>query len=282
MVNANDFSGRIIRAVRKAKGISQLELAKIMGIPQPTMSKIERGQSEINALQWAIFCEKFEIDHSSLLSGYVELDKSPITVSDEFEVGDFKLLKRYAEQRSTSVRFIAPILKYAEEVLGVDYNISFFKTKKIDPDYFYILDNTVNMRLVYEYLNELQKHVSLDKLLDGYKTSSNPVLHGRLKKIYDFSNGPTDNVVYLVKEMKYYDLSYAYEANMKSNALEVDMHLIKNDYQKKLKGYESENKILNDYRIKYLTDFQSYKGYIPHSTQKVQWEKDSCKLKLNF
>jgi HTH-type transcriptional regulator/antitoxin HipB len=37
--------GMILRAARKRKGLSQTEAGKSVGIDQPTMSKIERGES---------------------------------------------------------------------------------------------------------------------------------------------------------------------------------------------------------------------------------------------
>lgn len=37
--------GLILRAARKKKGLSQTEAGKSVGIDQPTMSKIERGES---------------------------------------------------------------------------------------------------------------------------------------------------------------------------------------------------------------------------------------------
>ena len=37
--------GHILRAARKKKGLSQTEAGKSVGIDQPTLSKIERGES---------------------------------------------------------------------------------------------------------------------------------------------------------------------------------------------------------------------------------------------
>lgn len=37
--------GEALRAARKKKGMSQLEVGKSVGIDQPSMSKIERGES---------------------------------------------------------------------------------------------------------------------------------------------------------------------------------------------------------------------------------------------
>lgn len=37
--------GMILRSARKRKGLSQTEAGKSVGIDQPTMSKIERGES---------------------------------------------------------------------------------------------------------------------------------------------------------------------------------------------------------------------------------------------
>ena len=37
--------GMVLRAARKRKGLSQIEAGKSVGIDQPTLSKIERGES---------------------------------------------------------------------------------------------------------------------------------------------------------------------------------------------------------------------------------------------
>jgi HTH-type transcriptional regulator/antitoxin HipB len=37
--------GQILRAARRKKGLSQMEAGKSVGIDQPTLSKIERGES---------------------------------------------------------------------------------------------------------------------------------------------------------------------------------------------------------------------------------------------
>jgi len=39
--------GQILKGVRKKKGLSQSEAGSLVGIDQPTLSKIERGESNV-------------------------------------------------------------------------------------------------------------------------------------------------------------------------------------------------------------------------------------------
>lgn len=44
--------GVIIRSIRKDMKLSQVELSQIMGVSQPTLSKIERDQGSPDAIGW--------------------------------------------------------------------------------------------------------------------------------------------------------------------------------------------------------------------------------------
>lgn len=48
--------GAVIRAIRVEEGIRQAELAKVLGVSQSSLSKIESDRAEMTATQWWRFC----------------------------------------------------------------------------------------------------------------------------------------------------------------------------------------------------------------------------------
>lgn len=51
-----------IRKERLGRGITQVNLAKLLGISQATMSKLENGETMPKAEVWLRFCRKFGLD----------------------------------------------------------------------------------------------------------------------------------------------------------------------------------------------------------------------------
>ncbi len=46
-ITSPESLGHIFRSIRKKKGLSQTEAGRSVGIDQPTLSKIERGESNV-------------------------------------------------------------------------------------------------------------------------------------------------------------------------------------------------------------------------------------------
>ena len=57
---ARELVGTWLREKRKAKGLSQAELADIMGVEHTTISKVEAGKWAISIDMLALFCEHLE------------------------------------------------------------------------------------------------------------------------------------------------------------------------------------------------------------------------------
>lgn len=85
-LNAEQVSQRISRLIfeeRKARGMTQIQLAAQLGLSQPHLSKIENHTAEPTIIQWLTFCQMLEIDsdlvtdHSRFESHLGELLKRP-------------------------------------------------------------------------------------------------------------------------------------------------------------------------------------------------------------
>lgn len=56
-----------LKEIRKAKNISQQEIAKLINTNQESISRLERGNSTINNVQIKILCEYLNISADELL-----------------------------------------------------------------------------------------------------------------------------------------------------------------------------------------------------------------------
>jgi transcriptional regulator with XRE-family HTH domain len=60
---------KILKELRRDKGLSQVEMASIINVGQATYSRIESGATEILASRWLLLCKVFEINPTILLNG---------------------------------------------------------------------------------------------------------------------------------------------------------------------------------------------------------------------
>ncbi len=60
-----------MRSVRESVGVSQRELAKLLNLPQSYVSKIERGERQLQALELIEICRLLKVNPVDILKGYV-------------------------------------------------------------------------------------------------------------------------------------------------------------------------------------------------------------------
>lgn len=63
--------GAYMRSVRESVGVSQRELAKLLNLPQSYVSKIERGERQLQALELIEICRLLKVNPVDILKGYV-------------------------------------------------------------------------------------------------------------------------------------------------------------------------------------------------------------------
>jgi len=54
--------GKIVKKIRKWRGLSQEELSKQLGMTQEKLSRLETGMTDMSAKDWLIFCSVCEIN----------------------------------------------------------------------------------------------------------------------------------------------------------------------------------------------------------------------------
>jgi transcriptional regulator with XRE-family HTH domain len=60
--------GKLMKAARKATGLTQMKVASTVGINQPVLSKVENLSLELGVVAWLKACELFKIDPKLPLS----------------------------------------------------------------------------------------------------------------------------------------------------------------------------------------------------------------------
>ena len=71
---------RLLRAIRQERGITQIQLAERLGVPQPMISRYEKGERQVEFVEVEEICEAVGM---SLRSFCRRWDSTP----DDFEEG---------------------------------------------------------------------------------------------------------------------------------------------------------------------------------------------------
>lgn len=66
---SKEEAGRRIRALRESRGITQVELARALGIPQPNVSEMERGVRGLTVHQTVKLAKALKVSTDELLVG---------------------------------------------------------------------------------------------------------------------------------------------------------------------------------------------------------------------
>lgn len=200
-----NYTGRILRAIRKYYGINQVPFSELLGISQATLSRVEAGKLELSAHQWVGIVTKYYLDARCLTSGKIEqLEPLHIDIHNEDQVGNFKVDKRYKRLMGSTVRTVYPFVRFMENKIGEKATVEFLKSKKVDPDYFVIQNLPINIKIVediFEYLvkrglisvkkyNEILNTVSVSDahsyFLSDLRGTSDP--DNQFKKLTKFVN----------------------------------------------------------------------------------------------
>lgn len=281
-VQAQDNSGKIVRAVRKYYGVTQEELTKILSIPQPTLSKIETGISELGALHWSQFCQIYNLDYSSLLTGYAELDTKSPNLDSERTAGDFKIPVRYSHLKGSSVRTAIPFINYAREMFGEKFINEFIRKVGFSVDYFTILTNPLNINFVYDLSDTMMSKGTLP-IKDIANLPNNKKMHGSLERSYNKSRDGKEFVSRLLKTVKKYEVNFHYDVIDETDD-ELNVSIKPNDHMKEFMSESNKKieKLLKNYRPNIIQSAVSHLN-LDRGTLKIdKIEDDECLFRLAY
>jgi transcriptional regulator with XRE-family HTH domain len=203
---------RILRATRKQRAMTQMEMSNLLEITQGTLSKIENGEFPVTAPQWIRFCQATGVPLDSVSHGFVDFLR-PAQLEPGPRTNGFRLPKRYAPDRGCKVRSVMPFLLYFEAVVGKDKLDHYLEAKDIDRDFFICMDNQINFQFMLDIAGDLETMGKLGaKALPALVRPINTAaVNGQLQGLYDSVSAPDELVRKLIETAPLYGCDYKYE-----------------------------------------------------------------------
>ena len=207
-------TAKVFRAARKQKGFSQLELSKKLSITQGTLSKIELGKLSVSSSIWYEFCNLTDLQPEWAWGlGVVDRPEMKNKITSD-QVGSFSLPEKYRLNRGTPVRSIRALLGYFSSVYGEKKLNEYMERIGVDPDYFLVLSNQININFSLDTFEVLAadgrlKPENLKMIANAY---SNPTFHGALAGRFH-TTGPEvhENLLTdLIRNVGHYDMNFNY------------------------------------------------------------------------
>jgi transcriptional regulator with XRE-family HTH domain len=247
-------TSRIMRTSRKAKGWTQVEFSKMLGVSQSALSKLESGILIPSVHQWFEFCGFAEIPADSHISGYLDRLQE-IQFQHKIEVENFKVKKDYLVDAGSSARSMAPLIQWLYSSMGESKARKLIKEMGVDADYFVDLSHPINFRFFADLMDVLKKKGLIKKQgLSGMtQFASEKGAHGSLFNNYQ-NAGDVENLMKVVfSKSAFYECNFDYAIEHSgSDKVEFSVtpreHLVKN---RNLKFDEISDQLI-DYRTGYF------------------------------
>lgn len=216
----NKAQGRLLKFLRKKDGHRQNEMAKILGVSQSMISKLEKGTLELDFRTWVLVQRKFSISTYEMAYGFVDGLK-PIKNSSSLSKEtkhNFKISPRYGNLPGSSARATRPIIELVFNSLGYDAATKFFKEKKLDISYFTKMDNPISSNYHLDIAKVLMEKNILNK--NSIK-ELNPIfeidsIHGGLGCKYKKTQSTLKSVEQLISNANKYEIDKFYEIHDKN------------------------------------------------------------------
>ncbi len=151
----------LLRAARKKAGMTQVALAKAIGVSQSTLSKVEHGVLSLSVFEWMRFCQYTDIEISTCRVGYIDLEKK-LGLESTLQEGLFHLPKKFSYLRGQSNRYLQHLYYYLETTVGHQSLETFLKSEHLDPDYRLIYYFTLNMNFTLKLLEMIGSKICID------------------------------------------------------------------------------------------------------------------------
>ncbi len=249
--------GGVIHAARKYKGLTQIEIAEALNISQSALSKMESGLLTPSAPQWFFFCSLVDINPESLVQSYIDRGIEA-HVSQDYITNGFKIPKKYSQNKGSKIKSILPLLLYFHSVYGTNGIRNFLKSIKIHPDFFYDLDNQLNLNFSYDLVRHLFEKGKIKKENVGNIAFfvSNPIVHENLVKVYKKELSSINLLSIFVKNYKQYQCNFKHEI-LDRNDNQIDISISSNEFANAFKYTTDKNisHMLSLYQKKYLEIF---------------------------
>ncbi|MGK5085057.1 helix-turn-helix transcriptional regulator [Bdellovibrionota bacterium FG-1] len=255
-------TARVIRAGRKLIGKDQRTIANLLQVSQAALSKIEAGILMPSTSQWFRLCQAFGIESEhSYKSGFID-NCSAATSEPTYPESRFKIPQKYLRHQGSKVRAIRPLIRFFADKLGEARLLEYFKHLNIDPDFFVIYDNQLNIRFNLELVTWLIESGNLKR--DEIATMTKPLdtaeMHGRLHNEYVHAATKKQLLRSLLGHITKYESNFSYaicdeKADLLTLSVTPSPEMKYFDY----KG-ASLGSFLCDYKKEYVKRFTRYVG----------------------
>lgn len=218
-------SSRVLRAARKSLGLKQTQVCDRLGISQSALSKLENEVLIPSAPLWLAFCESFNVPILCLKTGYIDRELHSFLRSGTYEEG-FKLPKKYSHDKGSKVRALRPVIDFFISELGEKEFNNFLKEQKIDPDFFTIFDNQINLNFFIVLIETLIQKGKLNSnnisKLAKYATYSKN--HGNLWNKLSSTSDPILFAEESIRNSKLYECNFKYVVeDRKLNSIDISI-----------------------------------------------------------
>ena len=250
--------GRMIRAGRKLRAVSQADLSRQLNITQATFSNIEKGRVAISSSIW------FRLSNILNLPTEYAFREGIIDNIDELddpEKTGLKIPKIYLRHAHSTIRVSQPFLRFFAEKHGEAALESYMRDHlKIDPDVRRIYSLRLSIRFNFDLAAQLIQSGSLKMQDLGYITSflRNPKTHGKLAAVYDKVSNQVELVKALIEKISLYESNFTYSIiNLSRNSLDIESK--PTDFMRYF-SYREEQlpNFVNLYRASFLESFSQY------------------------
>lgn len=251
---------RVIRAGRKLIGKDQRAVASLLGVSQAAISKIESEILMPSASQWYKLCQEFKIDPEYCYrTGYID-NCSSVWTASEYIHNRFKIPKKYLTHSRSKVRSVKPFFKFFQSRCGEQKLAEYLENLKIDPDFFLVYDNQLNMKFSLDLIcwliqNRYLKRSDIPVLVQSLNSGE---MHGRLHEVYSHISSKKQLIYTLIKNVSKYETNSVYaivDEMQNSFFLSIAPSL-------EMKLFDHKNDTLGDficdYKKEYIKQFCTY------------------------
>ncbi len=184
----NKTIGDRLKKMRKASGMSQTELAKILDCDQASISRLESGIQGISATQLVTIAHTYKVDLNSIATGQINY----WGISRDFKRKP-KVKKRYQSYLETYGREVIPIIRFLNNYKGSEYTQKLLSSLGIEDLAFIPPDEKVSLRCYLDLIGalisegvDLQSHITkwiehynqkevLGSLTDSFNNTKSPL-----------------------------------------------------------------------------------------------------------
>ncbi len=238
---------QVLRAGRKSRDVSQVELSSAIGISQGQLSKLEKGVTVPSAPIWFCVCDKLNIQSESGTLGYID-GLRDVSLSSSNYQGSFKIPKRYSHLQGSMNRTSRPLLAYLLKQAGTKKTEEFIRAQKLDPDYFALLDHPLNVNFNFDVIRHLLSSglLKAKNISELAALSGSSKMHGAMTREYKKGQSARDLMDTFQKNTRKYSVNWDYGFDFsRKNTVEIvttpAAHMKEFDMdEKELGGFISE------------------------------------------